>query len=646
MNDETSKLIAKVERFARQEQLFAPAEPGRALHLCAAVSGGADSMALLRVLLELREVFEYTLSACHVNHGLRGETADRDEAFVRAECARLGVPLTVFRPADVGMAVPPHAGEDWARRLRYACFAQLLAGGIDCIATAHTATDQAETLLFRLARGTGLHGAGGIRPRRPGYCRPLLGLTRAETEALCAAFGQGWVTDETNESDAYARNRLRHGAVPALRSVNDAAEENLARFCEKAARADAYFARQAEQLLSIARLDAAQTARKAPEAKAAWRLEPLQGADPLILEAALHSLVAPVRDAEEKYIRLLAELVEQGSGAVQLTDTVRFCAGSGILWQEKSRPEAAAAPAFSLSFAPADGAEFALPGGQTLKTRLFVSGFREKTQGVHKKDLKNQADYAKITTLYPALVLRCRQPGDRFHPAAGWPAASGSRQRGALGPRHRLCRWPCPGYGQHAGFAIGTANNGGSRIMSMHDDIKNVLVSEEELKAKVRELGAQISRDYEGKNLVLVSILKGSVVFMADLMRAVSIPCSIDFMVVSSYGGSNTSSSGLVKIIKDLDGDLSGKDVLIVEDILDTGITLSNLVPMLKMRHPNSVKICTILDKPSRRKADIKPDYEGFQVPDEFVVGYGLDYDEKYRNLPSGGVLNPELYTK
>ena len=169
---------------------------------------------------------------------------------------------------------------------------------------------------------------------------------------------------------------------------------------------------------------------------------------------------------------------------------------------------------------------------------------------------------------------------------------------------------------------------------------------EEQLKAKVAELGAQISRDYAGKNLVLVSILKGSVVFMADLMRAVSIPCNIDFMVVSSYGGSNTTTSGLVKIIKDLDGDLSGKDVLIVEDILDTGVTLSNLVPMLKMRNPNSVKICTILDKPSRRKADIQPDYEGFQVPDEFVVGYGLDYDEKYRNLPYVGVLKPEVYTK
>ena len=181
--------------------------------------------------------------------------------------------------------------------------------------------------------------------------------------------------------------------------------------------------------------------------------------------------------------------------------------------------------------------------------------------------------------------------------------------------------------------------------MSMNDDIKTVLVSEEQLKAKVAELGARISKDYEGKNLVLVSILKGSVVFMADLMRAVTIPCSIDFMVVSSYGA-GTTTTGLVKIIKDLDGDLSGKDVLIVEDILDTGVTLSKLVPMLKMRNPNSVKICTILDKPSRRKADIQPDYEGFQVPDEFVVGYGLDYDEKYRNLPYVGVLKPEIYTK
>ncbi len=183
-------------------------------------------------------------------------------------------------------------------------------------------------------------------------------------------------------------------------------------------------------------------------------------------------------------------------------------------------------------------------------------------------------------------------------------------------------------------------------MYDMNRDIDHILVSQQQLQDKIGELGAQISRDYDGHELLLVSILKGSVVFMADLMRAITIPCAIDFMVVSSYGGSNTTTTGLVKIVKDLDQDLSGKDVLIVEDILDTGVTLSHLMPMLQMRNPRSVKICSILSKPSRRKADIEPDYMGFEVPDEFVVGYGLDYDEKYRNLPYVGVLKPEVYTK
>ena len=183
-------------------------------------------------------------------------------------------------------------------------------------------------------------------------------------------------------------------------------------------------------------------------------------------------------------------------------------------------------------------------------------------------------------------------------------------------------------------------------MYDMNRDIDHILVSEQQLRDKVAELGAAISRDYAGRDLLLVSILKGAVVFMADLMRAVTIPCGIDFMVVSSYGGANTTTTGLVKIIKDLDQDLTGKDVLIVEDILDTGVTLSHLVPMLQMRNPNSVKICAILSKPSRRQVDIEPYYKGFDVPDEFVVGYGLDYDEKYRNLPYVGVLKPQVYNK
>ena len=173
----------------------------------------------------------------------------------------------------------------------------------------------------------------------------------------------------------------------------------------------------------------------------------------------------------------------------------------------------------------------------------------------------------------------------------------------------------------------------------MNNDIAKVLISEEQLQAKVAELGAQISRDYEGKDLLLVSILKGSVVFMADLMRAITEPCSIDFMVVSSYGGANTTSTGLVKIVKDLDQDLSGKDVLIVEDIIDSGRTLSYLIEILKKRNPASMRLCTLLDKPDRRVKDVKVDYCGFEIPDEFVVGYGLDYAQKYRNLPYIGVV-------
>ena len=181
--------------------------------------------------------------------------------------------------------------------------------------------------------------------------------------------------------------------------------------------------------------------------------------------------------------------------------------------------------------------------------------------------------------------------------------------------------------------------------MSMNDDILRVLYSEEELEAKCAELGAQISKDYEGKNLLLVSVLKGAVVFMTDLMRHITVPCSIDFMVVSSYGN-GVKTSGVVKIVKDLDADLAGKDLLIVEDILDTGMTLHYLKQLLQDRNPNSIRIATLLDKPERRRAAVRADSVGYQVPDEFVVGYGLDYDEKYRNLPYVGILKPEVYEK
>lgn len=178
----------------------------------------------------------------------------------------------------------------------------------------------------------------------------------------------------------------------------------------------------------------------------------------------------------------------------------------------------------------------------------------------------------------------------------------------------------------------------------MEQDVLKVLLTEEELKERIDELGAMISRDYAGKNLLMVSVLKGSVAFMADLMRAIDIPVAIDFMATSSYGA-GTKTSGVVKIVKDLDLDLAEYDVLLVEDILDSGRTLSYLLELLESRQPKSVKICTLLDKPERREVDVPVAYTGFTVPDEFVIGYGLDFDEKYRNLPYIGVLKPEVYS-
>lgn len=176
----------------------------------------------------------------------------------------------------------------------------------------------------------------------------------------------------------------------------------------------------------------------------------------------------------------------------------------------------------------------------------------------------------------------------------------------------------------------------------MEKDIQSVLISEEELQAKVREIGAKISEDYQGKMPIFVGVLKGCFIFMSDLVRSVSINCSMDFMAVSSYSGTKT--TGAVKINKDLSEDICGKDVIIVEDILDSGITLNYLKHYLMVREPASIRIVTLMDKPSRRKADVYADYSCFEVPDAFVVGYGLDYNEKYRNLPYVGILKPEVY--
>lgn len=178
----------------------------------------------------------------------------------------------------------------------------------------------------------------------------------------------------------------------------------------------------------------------------------------------------------------------------------------------------------------------------------------------------------------------------------------------------------------------------------MYSDIQEVLYSEEQIQNKIKELGDQLSTDYEGKNPLVICVLKGAFIFMADLVKQIRVPLEIDFMAVSSYGQS-TKSSGVVKIIKDLDVPIEGRHILIVEDIIDSGLTLSYLIDVLERRNAKTISVVALFNKPARRTVELEPEYAGYVLPDEFVVGYGLDYAEKYRNLPFIGILKPEIYS-
>jgi hypoxanthine phosphoribosyltransferase len=178
----------------------------------------------------------------------------------------------------------------------------------------------------------------------------------------------------------------------------------------------------------------------------------------------------------------------------------------------------------------------------------------------------------------------------------------------------------------------------------MQNDVDEVMITDDQIREKTAELGRKLTEDYRGKNPLLICVLKGGLMFLADLMREIDIPVEIDFMAVSSYGDA-TESSGVVRILMDLDRNIEGRHVLIVEDIIDTGRTLTYIIENLRTRDPASIKVCTLLNKPARRVLDIPIDYVGFEIPDRFVIGYGLDYGEIYRNLPFVGVLKPELYS-
>ena len=382
--------------YCKRQGLFKPGD-----RVIAACSGGADSVALLLFLLRCRRELSIEMLATHVDHGLRGEASQEDARFVARLCQKKGVELFLYDARRAGVTIPDHPGEDWARRLRYAWFDELAAREEAKIATAHTLSDQAETVLLRLARGTGLHGLGGIRPQRGVYRRPLLCLSRAETEAYCAALGQRYVQDETNDTGLYARNRVRQGAVPALQSVNPSAERCIARLCAQMQELDSWLTGEAAALLQ-----AAATPR-------GYDIQTLREAEGPVLDAALHSLVAPVRDAEEKYVSLLRFLVLKGEGALQLTADVSYRVQKYGGDKQLVRISAAGALPPPAPPQPALPGVYRLPGGYVLSLQVEKYEDFLKNAPIFKKDLTCCADYAKINR---NVLLRTRRPGDDYRP--------------------------------------------------------------------------------------------------------------------------------------------------------------------------------------------------------------------------------------
>jgi len=614
----------------------AAGKPGRVL---TAVSGGADSAALFLALEEISRREGFSLSCVHADHGLRPESG-QDAAFVEALCRDRGVPCYVIRLSLSGVS------EDAARRARYdALFALCPKEAETALALAHHRRDQMETVLMHLFRGSGGEGLGGMADvsRRLGpegqkilLWRPFLSLDPVFIRRALRQKGVEWREDATNRRDDYLRNYLRHQVLPAIAARIPQAEEAVCRAAAILRDEEDYFRGEARAFLEkCASLAAPCRWVRGPELDAlhpALRRRVLRLACPVPLDFA----------ETEALLRATA------GQTVNLPQGWRALRTEGRLHFLSPMPEP-----------PRPGTLTALPfTGET--------GDGRRIQAVPK-------------AVYAACALRFRLPGDRIRPLGG-PGEKSLQDylvdRGIDRPFRDyvplLCR------GSQVIWAVGVGPGEEARVhrdsdavllrydgdlpgepgqryvkeihmmntnAALYDDLEKILVTREEIAKAVRELGQKLTRDYAGKEPVMICILKGASVFFTDLIREIDLPLTAEFMSISSYG-SSTKSSGVVRILKDLDRDITGRDVLVVEDIVDSGMTLHYLKDVLRTRNAASIAIVTLLDKPARRRVELKTDYSCFNIPDAFVVGYGLDYDEKYRNLPDIGVLHPRIYSK
>lgn len=625
--------------------------------LLVAVSGGPDSLALLHFLQMSNLVPKKAISVAHLNHGIR-ENAIKEQLIVQNYCEKHGIPFFTEEINVKKRAETMQKGiEETARLVRYEFFEKIMAEeNINKLVLAHHADDQIETILMRLVRGSSSIGWSGIQPKRNvrgGHAiRPFLSITKAEIIDYANRHELTYEIDESNSSPEYTRNRYRKEILPFLIKENPAVYAHFERFSEETSEDFRYLEDLASDLL---KKNLVKNGEQATLLLTSFKNEanPLQRRAIHLLLRYLYNKDASLITANHIY--QIIQMIQSDNPSSSLNLPKKLTAKRSYNELHFQYGERDVPAEFYHQLELNDRIELESKASIRLKLKSSVV----QTNGLNGMLL----DAADITL---PLIVRNRVNGDRMT----MKGQAGSKKLkdifiDAKIPRQERDNLPVitdytgkilwiPGVKKSAydrefsrnkkQYIIRyTRNLGGNE--SMHNDIQKVLISEDELQEKIRELGRELTTEYEGRNPLVVGVLKGATPFMTDLLKRVDTYLEMDFMDVSSYGN-GTVSSGEVKIIKDLNASVEGRDVLVIEDIIDSGRTLSYLVDLIKYRKAKSVKLVTLLDKPAGRNVAIEADYVGFVVPNEFVVGYGLDYAERYRNLPYIGVLKPEIYSE
>lgn len=579
-----------------------------------AVSSGIDSMNLLQFLYKHRETLGIELAIAHVNHQQRQEST-AEEAYLRQWAKEHDLPIYVSHFEGL-------FSEKRARDFRYDFFKKCMQKyNYTALTTAHHADDQAETVLMRIIRGSRLRHLVAIKEvqhfAEGELIRPFLTLKKAELPYVVH------FEDMSNKSEHYFRNRVRNRYLPLLERENAQLKTALCHLAN-----DSRLAYQAFRDL-IASLDITKNAVFLSQSEAVQSL-------------ALEEYFSQFSDLElsRRQFDTVLDLLRSHK---QLTYSLK---NNYILHKDEERFWVDKKEAISFLSSPC-----LLVSGET----LVYDGYRFSYD-------KEQLSLAIPLYDNSPITLRHRQAGDKI----SFGHFTKKVRRLFIDDKLSQKEREEAIIGEQKGeiIFILTSRKTYLRKASKHDimigklyyqsvnkgdhmlenDIKKVLYTEEDIIRKTKELGAQLTEDYKDKNPLLVGVLKGSVPFMAELMKHIDTHVEIDFMVVSSYHG-GTTSSGEVKILKDVDTNVEGRDIIFIEDIIDTGRTLKYLRDMFKYRQAKSVKIATLFDKPEGRVVEIDADYFCYDVPNEFIVGFGLDYAENYRNLPYVGVLKEEIYS-